>query len=118
MIFGSAIIALCMLVGYTIGEWLGVLFGIGTNVGGVGFSMVCLLLLTNWMRKRRKLHAGMEKGIQFWKGMYIPVVVAMSASQDVVSAISQGSVAILAGIAAVCTVFILMFFLSKKGLLE
>lgn len=118
MIFGSAIIALCMLAGYTIGEWLGILFGIGTNVGGVGFSMVFLLLLTNWMKKRHRLNAGMEKGIQFWKGMYIPVVVAMSASQDVVSAVSQGSVAILAGIGAVGTVFFLMFVLSKRGLLE
>ena len=118
MIFGTAMISLCMLVGYVVGECIGMLFGVGPTVGGVGFSMVCLLLLTNGMKKRGTLRQDMQKGIQFWKGMYIPVVVAMSASQDVVSAVSHGSVAILSGVAAVGTVFVLMYLMSRRGVLS
>lgn len=118
MIFGTAMISLCMLAGYIVGESIGMLLGIGTNVGGVGFSMVALLLLTDRMRKKGRLSQDIQRGIQFWKGMYIPVVVAMSASQDVVSAVTHGSVAVLAGIAAVGTVFLLMYFISRRGLLS
>ena len=107
-----------MLIGFIIGESLGLLLGIGTNVGGVGFAMVCLLLTTDWLKKTGRLTEKMQKGISFWKGMYIPVVVAMSASQNVVSAISQGAVAIVAGAGAVCVVFLIMALISRTGLLS
>lgn len=107
-----------MLVGHMIGELLGALLGVGINVGGVGFSMLCLLCLTNWLKAHGKMSDGIQSGIKFWKGMYIPVVVAMSASQDVVSAISHGAVAIVAGIASVLAVILLIALLSKRGLLK
>lgn len=118
MIFGTAIISGCMLVGYLIGEALGALLGVGINVGGVGFSMLCLLCLTNYMRSHDKMSEEIKSGIRFWKGMYIPVVVAMSASQDVVSALSQGAVAIVAGLASVLSVIFIVYLLSKRGLLS
>lgn len=118
MIFGTAIISGCMLAGYAVGEALGALLGVGINVGGVGFSMLCLLCLTNWMGARNKMSKGIQDGIRFWKGMYIPVVVAMSASQDVVSALAQGGVAIVAGLASVLGVVFVIFLLSKRGLLS
>lgn len=118
MIYGTAIISGCMLVGHLIGEALGALLGVGLNVGGVGFAMLCLLLLTNRMKERGRLSAPIRDGISFWKGMYIPVVVAMAASQDVVSALSQGAVAIVAGLAAVGCVMLTVSALSKRGLLS
>lgn len=117
MIYGTAIISGCMLVGYLIGELLGAVLGVGINVGGVGFSMICLLCFTNWLQKRGKMGEPVKSGIRFWKGMYIPVVVAMSASQDVVSALSQGAVAIVAGVASVLGVILIIALLSKRGLL-
>lgn len=118
MIYGSAIISGSMLVGYVIGEVLGRLLGVGLNVGGVGFSMLCLLLLTGWLRQRGRLAPATVQGIHFWKGMYIPVVVAMSASQDVASAISRGAVAIVAGTVSVLAVVGLIWLLARRGLLE
>ena len=49
--------------------------------------------------------------------MYIPVVVAMSASQNVFSALGQGFLAILAGAVAVFAVFLILFLLSKADIL-
>lgn len=117
MIYGTAIISGCMLGGHLIGELLGILLGVGVNVGGVGFSMLGFLCLTSWLSKQGKLSRNIETGIRFWKGMYIPVVVAMSASQDVVSALSQGAVAIIAGVASVLSVVFIIYLLSKRGLL-
>lgn len=117
MIYGTAIISGCMLAGNLAGLLLGALLGVGISVGGVGFSMICLLCVTNWLRRHGRLRAEAESGVRFWKGMYIPVVVAMSASQNVVSAISQGAAAIVAGIAAVLCVIVCVCWLSKRGLL-
>lgn len=118
MIYGTALISGCMLVGYLIGELLGNLLGIGINIGGVGFSMLCILCLLNWLKKQGKVTSDMEKGILFWKGMYIPVVVAMSASQDVAAAVSQGMAAIVAGAVSVLVVILIIYLLSKRGLLS
>ena len=117
MIYGTAIISGCLLAGNFAGLLLGSFLGVGINVGGVGFSMICLLCVTNWLQRQNRLHPNVKTGINFWKGMYIPVVVAMSASQNVVSALSQGVVAIAAGIAAVFSVILFVQWLSKRGLL-
>jgi malonate transporter MadL subunit len=42
-----------------------------------------------------------EMGVGFWGAMYIPVVVAMAASQNVVAALRGGPVALLAAFASV-----------------
>ena len=49
----------------------------------------------------------------FWSAMYIPVVVAMAAKQNVIAAISGGPVAILAGFCAVVLSFIMIPLISK-----
>lgn len=38
VLYGTAALALCMLVGMIIGDVLGVLLGVDANVGGVGFA--------------------------------------------------------------------------------
>ena len=47
--------------------------------------------------------------------MYIPIVVAMAARQDVYSALSGGGMAIVAGIAAVTASFALIPILARFG---
>ena len=42
-----------------------------------------------------------ERGVEYWGAMYIPVVVAMAAQQDVVAALRGGPVALLAAVGSV-----------------
>ena len=114
-IYGVAILAGCYLAGQFIGETLGSVLGIGGNVGGVGFAMLFLLIANDWMKKRPSLTGDTNKGILFWSAMYIPVVIAMSATQDIKSALSGGHMAIVAGIAATLACVFLVPVVSKIG---
>ena len=55
------------------------------------------------------------KGIGFWSAMYIPIVVAMAARQNVAAALSGGWMAIIAGVAAVSASFALIPVLARFG---
>jgi len=79
---------------------MGRLVGLNANVGGVGFAMLFLLLLCSYSEtvKKNICNEGLCSGLRFWQNMYIPVVIAMSASQDVVKAVRSGWLAILCGI--------------------
>jgi malonate transporter MadL subunit len=112
-IYGVAILAACYITGQLFGEGLGKILGIDANVGGVGFAMLLLILLTNWMQKRGFLITETEKGISFWNQMYIPVIVAMSATQNVTAAMSGGMLAILAGVIPTAVAFAMIPLLSK-----
>ncbi|WP_247236688.1 malonate transporter subunit MadL [Telluribacter sp. SYSU D00476] len=101
IIYGVAILAFCYVTGQLAGELLGQLIGIDANVGGVGFAMLLLILLNDWLIKRDHLDKLTEGGILFWSQMYIPIVVAMSAVQNVKVAVSSGFIALLAGIVPV-----------------
>ncbi len=114
-IYGVAILAGCYLLGQLIGSLLGVWLGIGGNVGGVGFAMVFLILANDQLRKRELLETKSEQGILFWSAMYIPIVVAMSATQNVKAAVSGGWVAIFAAVAVTLICFILVPVLSRIG---
>ena len=62
-----------------------------------------------------------EKGILFWSQMYIPVIVAMSATQNVVVALDSGLLAIIAGIIPVFMCFAcipLLVKLTKSSLID
>jgi malonate transporter MadL subunit len=56
-------------------------------------------------------------GVGFWGAMYIPVVVAMAAQQNVVTALKGGPVAILAAIGSVliCGCTIALISRTNKG---
>lgn len=105
VIYGVALLSFCMLVGIFVGDLLGVLIGAEANVGGVGIAMLLLILLSNLSRHDFRLSAPTESGLNFWSAMYIPIVVAMAARQDVLAALSSGWMAILAGVAAVAVSF-------------
>ena len=97
-IYGVAILGACFLSGQLIGELLGRLLGMDNNVGGVGFAMFFLMIFGHSLKKRGFMTEKPERGILFWSAMYIPVVVAMSATQDVKSALTGGWVAVFVGV--------------------
>ena len=100
IIYGVAALAACHLAGVILGDLLGSLLGVQSNVGGVGFAMLLLVVLTDRMRRAGLLPVLSEQGILFWSGMYIPIVVAMAGTQNVVAALAGGPVAIIAGVLA------------------
>ena len=112
MIYGVAILAGCAFLGSLIGNVLGLLTGINSDIGGVGFSMLLLLLVTNSKMVNKILPENYSKGIDFWKEMFIPVIIAMSASQNVISALKNGWAAIVAGIGVVIICLLLVPFFN------
>ena len=87
IIYGVALLAICTLAGVIVGDLLGVLLGVKSNVGGVGIAMILLICARLWMQKRGGMTKDCEMGVGFWGAMYIPVVVAMAAQQNVVTAL-------------------------------
>ena len=115
VIYGFALLAFCYLTGVFLGDILGALLGVKANVGGVGFAMLFLIILSNkgidagWLDKKS------QEGIAFWSAMYIPIVVAMSSIQNVAAALSGGAVAVLGGVLGIVLGFICIPILSKLG---
>lgn len=114
-IYGVALLAGCFLVGKTMGSFLGTLIHVESDVGGVGFAMVLLMVLSTSLRKKGLLEEESNNGILFWSAMYIPIIVAMSSTLNVKAAISGGPVAIVAGLAATMVCFILVPLIAKLG---
>jgi malonate transporter MadL subunit len=108
IIYGTALLAVCHLLGIFLGDVLGQALGVKTNVGGVGIAMLLLIVARLYMQKRAILPKLTELGVEYWGAMYIPVVVAMAAQQDMVAALRGGPVAVLSaiGAVAVCAVVI------------
>jgi len=115
VIYGVAFLAVCMIAGLFLGDVLGTLIGVQANVGGVGIAMILMILVSDYLRKRGRLAPLTEQGILFWSAIYIPVVVAMAAKQNVVGALKGGPAAILAGAGAVVLCFLLVPVLSRVG---
>jgi len=115
VIYGVALLSLCMLVGVFVGDLLGDVIGVQANVGGVGIAMLLLIYLSNLSSDKWRLVPITENGVHFWSAMYIPIVVAMAAKQNVIAAISSGWMAITAGVAAVVVSFAMLPLLSRIG---
>ena len=112
-IYGVAFLAGCYLVGQLIGQYLGIFLGIGGNVGGVGISMLLLVLVNDRFYKTTSMNSETKEGILFWSSMYIPVVVAMSSILNVKAAISGGWVAVASGVVATSCCYLLIPVLSR-----
>jgi malonate transporter MadL subunit len=115
VIYGVALLAGCMLAGLVVGDALGVLIGVQANVGGVGIAMILLIVLSDLFRRRGGMKPLTQQGVLFWSGVYIPIVVAMAAKQNVIAAVRGGPAAILAGALAVIVSFLLVPVLSRIG---
>ncbi|WP_156254945.1 malonate transporter subunit MadL [Sandarakinorhabdus oryzae] len=110
-ILGVALLAACTLVGLFAGDLLGAALGLEANVGGVGIAMLLLILLSNL--PGRRLGPDSAAGVSFWSLMYIPIIVAMAAKQNVLAAVSGGVMAAVAGTLAVLAAFALVPVLSR-----
>ena len=115
IIYGTALLAICHLAGLYLGDLLGAAIGVKSNVGGVGIAMLLLIFLRLYLHDRGLMPKETEAGVGFWGAMYIPVVVAMAAQQNVVAALRGGPVALLAAILAVAACACLIALLSRSG---
>jgi malonate transporter MadL subunit len=91
------------------------LIGAQANVGGVGIAMLLLIVLSNFTRQEWRLSTPTANGVNFWNAMYIPIVVAMAAKQNVLAAVTSGWLAVIAGVAAVAASFAFIPLLAKFG---
>lgn len=114
-IYGTALLAACLLVGLVIGQLIGLAMGINKNVGGVGIAMLLLIAACGGLQRHGRLLPSTERGIVYWSAIYIPIVVAMAASQNVIAAVQGGPVAIVAGVLVVVISFACVPFLSRIG---
>ncbi len=114
-IYGVAILAGCFLVGKLMGALLGQWLHIDGNVGGVGFAMALLILVNTLLYRKKTIPQETAQGILFWSGMYIPIVVAMSASQNVKAALTGGWVALIVGVGGTLACFFLVPLVAKIG---
>ena len=113
VIYGVALLSFCMLAGIWVGDILGELIGVQANVGGVGIAMLLLIVLSNLSHQKFRIGSATENGVHFWSAMYIPIVVAMAAKQNVIAALSSGWMAIIAGVAAVAVSFAVIPLLDR-----
>ena len=115
IIYGTALLSACLLAGLTLGRGLGELLGGDADIGGVGIAMILLILGCDWLHRSGRMKPPTEAGISFWGQIYVPIVVAMAASQNVLGALSGGLMAILAGLAVVVVCFVLVGVLVRWG---
>lgn len=111
MIYGVATLAACMILGTLLGSVLGDLIGAGTEIGSVGFAMLILIFVTNTKKFSFTQKTSFVNGINFWKAMFIPVVIAMTATQNVYHMLSSSIIAIAAGSAAVAFSYFMLYVL-------
>jgi malonate transporter MadL subunit len=113
LVYGTALLAACTLVGLFLGDVIGAAMGLKANVGGVGIAMLLLLTLTNLRGSRLGPDTPSGGGVTYWSLMYIPIIVAMAAKQNVVTAVSGGAMAITAGVLAVLAGFAMVPLLGR-----
>lgn len=114
-ISGVALLAICTLLGAYLGDLLGQILGVKANVGGVGIAMLMLISARMWLVGRKKLGAQMNLGVAFWGAIYIPIVVAMAATQNTISAIKSGPLVVYAAVGSVVVCFAVVALFSRFG---
>lgn len=113
IIYGTAILAICHLLGDYLGNTLGMLLGVKANVGGVAISMILLILSNELLARKGYLPQVTQFGVLYWSGMYIPIVVAMSAGQNVVAALSGGMLGLIVSIASLIGTVLVIRYLNR-----
>jgi malonate transporter MadL subunit len=114
-ISGVALLAICTLLGGLLGDWLGIALGVKANVGGVGIAMMLLIAARLWLWRRGLLSQGVMQGVGFWGALYIPIVIAMAADQNVVSALKSGPVVIVAALGTLIVCFAAVALISRMS---
>jgi malonate transporter MadL subunit len=114
-IFGVALLAVCTLAGALIGDLLGVALHVKSNVGGVGIAMMLLIAVRAWLQRKGPLSHPFKLGVEFWASLYIPIIVAMAATQNVAGAIRGGPVVLTAATATVLLCWAMMAVVGRLG---
>ncbi len=114
-IYGTALLSLCLLIGLSLGRLLGLLCGVEADIGGVGIAMILLILGCDWLHRKGRMKPPTESGIAFWGAIYVPIVVAMAASQNVLAALTGGVMAMVAGALVVVVCFVLVGLFVRMG---
>ena len=115
-IYGLGIVAFCMYIGSFLGFGIGKVIGVSGDVGGVGFAMLLLVLVSNYFESKNGGWSEKTKnGIYLLSALYIPIVVAMAGIQNVVAAFSGGAIAFLAGGIATVGSMLLVPIIGKLG---
>jgi malonate transporter MadL subunit len=115
VISGVALLAICTLLGGILGDWLGIALGVKANVGGVGIAMILLIAARLWLFRRGWLSQGVMRGVGFWGALYIPIVIAMAADQNVLSALKSGPVVLVAALGTLIVCFAAVALISRLG---
>jgi malonate transporter MadL subunit len=115
VIYGTALLSGCLIAGVVAGQMLGYLVGVDKNIGGVGIAMLLLISGSDWLQRSGRIQPPTKQGILFWSSIYIPIVVAMAASQNVLAAVKGGPIALIAGVSVVLISFILVPVISRIG---
>jgi malonate transporter MadL subunit len=113
IIYGTALLAVCHLLGIVLGDLLGAALGMKTNVGGVGIAMLLLIVARVYLHRWGRLCPMSESGVNYWGAIYIPVVVAMAMQQNVVAALRGGPVALLAAVGSVVVCALFVSFINR-----
>ncbi len=113
IIYGTALLAVCHLLGIILGDLLGRALGVQTNVGGVGIAMLLLIGTRIYLHRHGRLCATSESGVHYWGALYIPVVVAMAMQQNVVAALRSGPVALIAAVGSVILCGLFVSFINR-----
>lgn len=113
IIYGTALLAVCHLLGIVLGDLLGHALGMNTNVGGVGIAMLMLILARLCLQRQDCLTPASESGVHYWGALYIPVVVAMAMQQNVVAALRGGPVAVIAAVGSVLLCGLVVSFINR-----
>ena len=113
IIYGTALLAVCHLLGIIIGDLLGHALGVQSNVGGVGIAMLLLIIARVYLHRSGHLSAASANGVHYWGAIYIPVVVAMAMQQNVVAALRGGPVALIAAVGSVVLCGLCVSFINR-----
>jgi malonate transporter MadL subunit len=79
----------------------------------VGIAMMLLIAARIWLNKRGLWTAGVNQGVMLWASLYIPIVVAMAAQQDVAAAVTGGPMVLIGGIGVVCLCFAMVALIGR-----
>ena len=84
-----------------------------TQLQNTGLALLVIAYVLIATRKYVNLGNISEKGITFWSSIYIPIVVAMAAKQNVIGALDGGLMALIAGIVVVSISFLFVPLISN-----
>ena len=112
--YGTVLLAACLIAGLAIGQLIGTALGVESDIGGVGIAMLLLIGSATWLSRRGAWSPSFAPGVQYWGDIYIPIVVAMAATQNVRGALTGGGLAFAAGLASVAVAFATVALLIRR----